>query len=238
MVNGSSGRLIIMPFDGTTVQTDSQAPQINKFYINDESTFSSGTAISGASTLYINATDDKAINVQSNSVGQNMTLTLDNGKVTYPEVRNYVTVTHGGKSLDIAFPMGELDEGSHTLTYTVFDAAGNSTAQTINFIVAAAATTPVLSVSELPATDHITFNATNLPNASTDITLKVTDAAGKLIWTEKTSQFHYVWNLTDSTGKKLPAGCYNFFGTVESGNAATGTAIGNFIVIEPTKTNK
>ncbi len=238
MVNGTSGRLIIMPFDSTTVQTDSQAPQINKFYINDENTFSSGTAISGASTLYINATDDNAINVQSNSVGQNMTLTLDNGKVTYPEVRNYATVTNDGKSLDIAFPMGELDEGSHTLTYTVFDATSNSTAQTINFIVAASATAPVLSVNELPATDHLTFNATNLPTSSTDVTIKVTDAAGQLIWTEKTSQFPYVWNLTDSQGKKLPAGRYNFFGTVESGNAATGTAIGNFTVIEPIKTNK
>lgn len=237
MVNGSSNDLVIMPFDDDAASADTQSPQINKFYINDESTFNSGAAISGNSTLYINATDNLAINTQSNSVGQNMTLSLDNGKATYPEVRNYTRVTDNGKSLDIAFPLNDLDEGSHTLTYTVFDAAGNSTVQSIGFVVAAPTEAPALTVSEMPAIDKLTFCVGDQSTVSSGITLKVTDAAGKLLWSAKASQFPYEWNLTDNSGHKLPAGRYNFFGTTDAGNNSVGTAIGSFIVIEPVKTS-
>ena len=75
------------------------------------------------------------INVQSNSAHNSMKLQLDGGKQSYGEVTCFATVTDGTKTVNIEYPLSNLSEGMHTLTYTVYDMLGNSASRTITFMV-------------------------------------------------------------------------------------------------------
>ena len=134
--------------------------------------------------------------------------------------------------MEIAFPMKNLTLGQHTLTFTVHDVAGNETSHTIKFFVGAN-NAVALSTAEIPAIDKATF----LLDASTQNTptvhLKVTDAAGNLVWAKKTDKFPYTWDLKDKNGNKLAPGLYRYFGTYETSTEYGGTPIEKLIVIDP-----
>ncbi len=67
------------------------------------------------------------------------------------------------------------------------------------------------------------------------MTVKVTDAAGNLVWTNTTSQFPLVWDLKDKAGNKLAPGLYRYFGTYKSTTEYGGTEISKLIVIDDYK---
>ncbi|WP_407405584.1 type IX secretion system sortase PorU [Sodaliphilus sp.] len=232
MVNGQFDKLLITQYTaGASV--DETAPAINDMYLNDKESFANGAIVPANSTLYIEATDDVAFNNQSASMGSNMRLVLDGGKTSYYQVTNYATVSDGGQSLNIAFPLSSLGQGEHSLTYTVHDVAGNAASRTISFIVG----NPEdfnLSVEELPATTQATINA-DTPVANATVELKVTDALGHLVWTASTSTFPATWNLNDMQGNRVKEGVYNIFGNFTSPSAAGGTNVTTVIVLDPVK---
>lgn len=237
MVNGSFKKLRLYSYNENNPLTvyDSMPPVIESIYFNDENAFANGSIIPANSTLYIRATDDYAFNTQALSIGNNMRLILDGGKTSYPFIRNYSTLSDEGKALAVTFPM-DLQEGKHTLQYTVYDAAGNSDSRTISFLVGTASEAS-LSVEQEPAVTEATFNLSTPLTTSPSVTIKVLDTVGNLVWSTTTTNFPYNWDLKDNNGNRVPAGVYKFFGTYNDGNAYGGTEIGHLIVIEPYKSN-
>ena len=194
---------------------------IEAIYFNDEQSFSNGAMIPSGSTLYIRASDDYSFNSQAMAVGNTMSLMLDGGKTTYPYITNYTTINDNGKALSIEFPM-DLQEGRHTLQYTVYDAAGNKATETISFLVGNE-TNLELTVDEEPAMTDATFNASTTLSPMPDVTIKVLDNVGNLVWSTTTTNFPFTWNLTDNNGYRLPAGVYKFFGTYKGDTTYGGT---------------
>ena len=234
MVNGVSQNVSISPYNpanGATI-TDTNAPVIDHMYFNEPNSFAEGGYIPNNSTLYIKASDDVALSNMSVGIGNAMTLKLDNGKETFAEISGFASLNNEGKEMEIAFPMKNLTLGQHTLTFTVHDVAGNETSHTIKFFVGAN-NAVALSTAEIPAIDKATF----LLDASTQNTptvhLKVTDAAGNLVWAKKTDNFPYTWDLKDKNGNKLAPGLYRYFGTYETSTEYGGTPIEKLIVIDP-----
>ncbi len=236
MVNGDYAGVVIDNSDSTIVATDDVAPAINTMYFNDETSSAEGNMVTSNSTLYINATDDKAINISATSVGQTMTLILDNG-TAYPSVKSYATVSDNGKQVDVAFPLNSIASGRHSLTYTVYDLAGNHASRTINFVVGQASQAAI-SIDETPAVDKATFNLESTTTQSPTMTLKVTDATGHLVWSKQVSSFPYTWDLKGTDGKRVAPGLYKCFGTYEAGNDYGGTAIHDLIVVGDYKRSK
>ena len=237
MVNGSFDQLRLNTYDENNPLTvhDNQPPVIDAIYFNDEQSFSNGALIPSGSTLYIRATDDYSFNNQSLAVGNSMNLMLDGGKTTYPYVKNFVTLEDEGKALSVEFPM-DLQEGRHTLQYTVYDAAGNKTSQTISFLVGNESNLD-MTVEEEPAMSKATFNVSSTLSTNPDVTIKVLDNVGNLVWSTTTSQFPYIWYLTDNSGNRLPAGVYKYYGTYKGGNTYGGTEIRQLIIIDPYHNN-
>jgi flagellar hook assembly protein FlgD len=66
-----------------------------------------------------------------------------------------------------------------------------------------------------------------------DVTVRVTDATGKLVWKTQASSFPVAWDMTDLNGKKVPAGLYRYYGTYGDGVNNGGTAINRLIVLDP-----
>ena len=237
MVNGTFDMLKLNPYNDDNALTvhDDLPPVIDAIYFNDEQSFSNGALIPSGSTLYIRASDDHSFNNQSMAMGNTMSLMLDGGKTTYPYIRNYSTLEDEGKALSIEFPM-DLQEGRHTLQYTVYDAAGNKATETISFIVGYESQLE-LTVDEEPAMTEATFNVSSALSPTPDVTIKVLDNVGNLVWSTTTANFPYTWNLTDNEGNRVAAGVYKFYGTYKNNTTYGGTEIGHIIVIDPYRSN-
>ena len=164
-----------------------------------------------------------------------MTLQLDGGKTTYPYIKNYSVLSDEGKAMAIEFPM-DLQDGKHTLQFTVYDAAGNKATGTITFMVGNNSQMS-MTAEPTPAVDNATFDITTSLSSTPNVTIKVLDNVGELVWKTTTNEFPYTWDLKDKDGNRVPAGVYRFFGTFEGEGGFGGTEIGHIIVIDPYKSN-
>lgn len=233
LVNGYSDKIKLLAYDESSAGSDSGAPVITDMYFNDEQTFSEGATVPTNSVLYIKVTDDLAVNTQSVSIAGVMSLVMDNGKLSYPEVKNFAHVSDEGKQLSIAFPMNDLTEGEHMLTYTVYDVAGNIAVRSISFVVDPASDMS-LDVQEDPVTTKATIDMTTSMKNVPTVTLKITDATGNLVFKTDVASFPYEWNLKDNSGNKVPAGLYRYFGNYNDGlGTYGGTDIKTLVVVNP-----
>ncbi|MBR4828524.1 MAG: type IX secretion system sortase PorU [Muribaculaceae bacterium] len=233
MVNGVTRQVKMLAFDQAAAIQDNTKPVITSMYINDAESFSTGAMVGSNAMLYISASDDYAINVQGNSMENSMSLLLDDGKASYSDVVSYVTVEGDGKVIHIEFPMNHLSVGRHTLTYTVFDVSGNSATRTISFIVGNSGDVTLVA-DKWPAyrNEDVNFDLETEMSGVSDVTVRVTDATGNLVWMTKTSSFPVSWDMKDRNGNRVPAGLYRYFGTYSDGSNYGGTPIKKLIVLD------
>ncbi len=237
MVNGFTKRVKMLPYNDNVAIRDTEAPVITSMYINDENGFVEGATVGSNSMLYITATDDQGISMQANSLEHDMTLVLDGGKLSFGDIASYVTVGDMGKLINIKFPLSNLGEGLHTLTYTVFDMLGNYASRTITFMVGQSGVVTIMA-DKLPAytNQEVNFEVETELARMPEVAVTVTDATGKLVWKSTSNNFPMSWDLKDMQGNKVPAGLYRYFGTYSDGSNYGGTPINQLIVVEPVKT--
>ncbi len=236
MVNGSYTNLKLGQYiaDDPLNTHDVTSPVINEIYINDKESYAAGAAILNNCTLHINATDDYSFSNPTQAIGNSMTLNLDGGKQSFPFVKDYATMTNNGKTLTVAFPM-QLEEGPHTLDYTVYDVAGNSATRSLTFVVGGKSQASIM-VEEKLATEQATFHLDSPFYNPTTVDLKVLDISGNVVWTTTTSSFPYTWNLTNRKGRRVAPGVYKVYGKYQTSDGAYGgTNIEHIIVAEPHK---
>ena len=237
MVNGFTKQVTMLPFDESAAINDSEAPVITSMFLNDEVTFADGALIAPDAMLYISASDNEGISLQANSAAYTMKLLLDGGKQSYQDVTCYATVDDGGRVVNIEFPLSNLSEGQHTLTYMVYDMLGNSATRTITFMVGQN-TVANLVADKLPAflDGTVNFDVETELTLVPDMVVRVTDATGKLMWMTNASSFPVTWDMKDMDGNRVPAGLYRFFGTYNDGVNYGGTPINKLIVLDPINT--
>lgn len=235
MVNGFTSKIRIATYDESQVTIiDTEAPQITEMYIGDDS-FADGSTIDPNSTLYISVTDDVGLSSQSVAICNNMTLMLDGG-TSLSTVKNYAVTTEDN-GMKVSFPLSGLSSGRHTLSFTVYDLAGNMATRSISFVVGGDFVSPILTVNETPASTTATFNLTHELSEAPTVTLKVLDVHGDIIWSATTAEFPYTWDLTTNAGTRIPAGVYDYYGTVRAGSSYGGTKMNKIIVVEPLKSS-
>lgn len=227
MVNGQFNNLVIDQFTGNE-RGDTQSPVITDMYLNDKELSATGATISGDATLYIHATDNLALNMQGMSMGNNMRLVLDGGKASNYLIDNYATMSNGGKTLDIAYPLKGLSQGEHTLSFTIHDVAGNTASHTLSFIVGNAAQLDV-RVEEMPAVTQATIHTASTVN-SPNLCVKVTDALGETVWQTTTNTSPVTWDLTDAYGRRVSGGHYKVFCYHNDGSTVSGSKVVDLVV--------
>lgn len=237
MVNGEYGKLNIRPYFSDLVIVDTIAPTVDAMCFTDEEAQAEGALVPAGSTLHITASDDRGINMQEMSIGSNMRLLIDGGRQTMPDVGSYATLDADGKSVQINYPIGSLDQGRHTATFTVYDLAGNSASKSISFAIGAPGSLSLDAGSD-PAVTEAQFAVRHSFSSQPEVTVTVTDIVGNVVWSQKTAQFPLKWNLCDSEGHRVAPGQYKYHGTYTAGNYYGGTAIGRLVVINPLDVNK
>lgn len=232
MVNGVFDNLAVGPYDETAAVSDTQAPVITSMFFDNADEFLETATTTSNGVLHINAIDETALSVTSSITGE-MKLILDGGSESYYLVKNFVSISDGGKSLDITMPFTGLTPGRHNLTYTVMDVAGNSATKSIDFVVEQP-TNVVLAVDELPATQQATFYvAKNTLSDLPELTVKVTDVLGNIVWQTTTTSFPCVWDLNGLNGDRVPNGVYRFWATYDDDTYYGGTPKTDLVIVAP-----
>ncbi len=235
MVNGWCKQIKLDSYDGYNTIEDTGSPTITAMFLNDERTFAANATVGTDPMLYVYATDDVAFNTQKQTIGKNISLTLDGGKQSYNLVKNYLNATDNGKRLTLAYPMSNLNPGRHSLTITLNDVAGNSVSKTINFTVSGNSDLK-LTTTQLGSADKAEINVNTLGlDDDTRITLNITNATGSLVYQKTDATFPFTWNLTNMRGSRVAAGLYKIFIQYDSSTTYGGSNIANFVVVNPIK---
>lgn len=237
MVNGFTHQIKMLPYNSSLALSDDVAPVITSMFINDENSFIDGASVGSSAILYITATDNEGISVQPNTFNRTMSLLLDGGKSSYGDISCFAEVDDMGRIVNIEFPIENLSEGLHTLTYTVYDMLGNSATRTISFMVGVSGQFELVA-DKYPAylNEEVNFDLETELMTSPEMIVRVTDATGNLVWMTTTDSFPVSWDMRDRNGNKVPAGLYRYFGTYNDGINHGGTAIKKLIVLDPLKT--
>lgn len=128
---GAFKNFIIGGFDDQTA-TDQTGPDID-LYLND-SLFRNGSIINNQPVMLAYLSDPSGINAVGTGIGHDIIATLD-GNFTNSIILNhhYVPVVDDFTSGSIEFPLGNLEEGLHTLELKAWDMYNNSSTKAIEF---------------------------------------------------------------------------------------------------------
>ena len=153
-----------------------------------------------------------------------MSVTVD-GRRYLSDVSSYFTPDiNGYPEGDIAYPLPELEAGTHTAVLKVWDIGGNSATASIDFNVDPSQAPKIFDVysDANPASIEANFYLShNRPDAMLSVRIDIYDLAGRHVWTDTTRgradmylSAPVKWDLTNSAGQRVPRGIYVYRATV------------------------
>lgn len=198
---------------------DFEGPRILECYLNYPG-FKSGQEVGPNPVLYLSVNDESGICLSGNGIGHDMILDID-GKIFYDDLSQYyepdLTDITGGS---LSYPISDLEAGNHTLRFTVWDNAGNSSISELDFSLSAIwkPAIQVLATDVNPASNEVTFIvATNGVTDAQTCEIDVYDLNGRRVWSAPVegslsgeTQMKLGWNLNDFSGRRIPRGIYPY----------------------------
>lgn len=225
--NGKTEDFYIYGFN-ENADEDNNGPEIKSIYINSKA-FTDGGFVSPNSTLYAEFTDPSGINLSDAGIGHSMLILVD-GKLRFDDVSLYYSPSKDVETGSVAYPLSSLGPGQHTLDFTVWDNANNSTTATVNFMIKA---DWLPSITELytdanPASTSATFTVVTDGNSGNmNCRIDVFDLNGRKVWTDEQTSLstlsnatRMTWNLCDRGGRRVNRGIYIYRATVTTAEGA------------------
>lgn len=220
--HGTNGNFYVYGID-EEAPADTTPPVIESAYMNHPD-FTDGSTVNSSPMLIARITDDVAINLSMAGIGHTMTILLD-GKTNLTDVAAYYTpLPDGTPGGTLNYPMGELADGAHTVRLRVWDTDGNSAEKELEFISRADCAPVITRVFTdcNPAITEANFYVTHdQPETMVTVIVTVFNLAGQPVWTGQTtgrcdmfSTAPMTWDLTDSSGRRVPRGIYIYRASV------------------------
>ena len=236
--NGYTEKIYAYGYD-TTAPDDFEGPKIIEFYIGSPS-FTSGDQVSPNPTLYAKFHDESGISVSEAGIGHNITLELD-GTTFFEDVAQYYIPDENEPGTgSVTYALNDISQGLHSLKFTVWDNANNSTSAELDFSISALwkPSIETLTTDVNPATSSVNFIvATDGSTSTMDCSIEVFDLWGKRVWRQQAPSFSKSstrttlgWDLCDSGGSRVPGGVYLYKATVKTDVGATVTKTRKLIV--------
>ena len=212
---------------------DTIPPVIESIYLNHPS-FVNGGFVNHSPMLIAEISDNHAINMSLAGIGHWMSLSLDEGAVTYNDVSNF----YEPRSIDrgnLYYQLDNLEPGYHTLTLRIWDSAGNSTSSTIEFFVDQTVAPQVFDIysDRNPASETASFYLVHdRPDGDLKVEFVIYDLLGRTVWSNTTTgradkfkSYPITWNLTDRAGRRVPRGIYVYRATVSDLDPTKGSGL-------------
>ena len=227
--NGYTERLYAYGYN-EEAPDDFDGPKIIELYL-DYPGFVSGSQVSPSPTLYARFYDESGISVSEAGIGHNISLELD-GKTFFDDVAQYYLPDEEDSGAgSVTYGLTNIEQGDHTLRFTVWDNANNSTTASIDFSISALwkPSIETLSTDVNPATTNVNFIvATDGSTSSMDCTIEIYDVWGKKVWRGQAPALSgsaprttIGWDLCDFGGARVPGGIYLYRATVKTDSGAT-----------------
>ncbi len=230
---------------GSTINsstTDTIGPDITYCYLNSIN-FSDGDIVNESPMLIAAISDTSGINLSTAGLGHNMSITIDE-KFSYGDVSDYYTPDTTGYAGTIYYPINDLEEGEHTLKLRVWDNEGNSSTAHIYFTVQIG---KAPEISKIYADQNPAQTSTNFyiehdqPGETITVSITVYNLSGMPVWQTQRSgvsdmfrSFPITWNLTNSSGGKVPGGVYLYRATISTDNTHISTK-SQKLLVAPTR---
>lgn len=216
-----------------TVENDVISPKIDTLVLNHED-FRNGDTVNRSPMLIAAVSDNVGINVSNAGVGHQITAIID-GRETYSDIANYyIPAPDGTPQGTINYPFENLEAGNHTLNFRVWDTAGNSAEQTIEFNVSESLAPKIYDIytDANPASTQANFYLRhNQPDNTVTVTVTVYNLLGKPLWSNTVSgrsdmflTMPVTWNLCDTSGRRVGRGIYIYRATITSDGQSYETA--------------
>jgi hypothetical protein len=215
---GSYRQLFIGGLDNQ-YQPDHTGPDIT-LYFNDKS-FSSGDEIPENSYFYADLSDESGIHSTGNSLGRDITLTMDNDLANVMIMNEYYTpAVDSYRSGEVEYLFNGLSDGWHTVTLKAWDLQNNSSEVSVDFFVDKNSDLMLSNVFNYPNpfTDETWFGFTHNKNgAILEVQINIFDLNGRFVTqlNEKVGSsgskaLPIKWNGTNHNGDPMPAGIYTY----------------------------
>ena len=201
-------------------------------YLNSTA-FVSGGIVGPSPTLYADITDDFGIAVGSTNPAAGIELVIDNDLNNPHSMNSYFAFNLGSYNSGLlTYPLQEITSGTHQAMLRVWDVNGNTTTQSIAFTISASGNEHFsLSATKNPARQS-TFLICNLSSekreAGGTITFEAYNISGGKVWQSQSfavapgsAGATTLWSLTDSSGRRLPAGLYLYRALIRTADGKT-----------------
>lgn len=237
---GMNRQFYVFGYDEAS-ETDTVAPRINEFYLN-HSSFKSGDKVNESPVAIARISDNRGINLSLAGIGHQMTMWLDGPSKTYNDVADYFTPSADDTaSGTIAYPLGNLSDGAHSLRMRIWDTSGNAAEQSLDFFVENGMPAQIFDIysDANPATVQANFYLShNRPDAMVTVTMEIYDITGHLVWTSSQSgqsdlftSFPITWDLRDMAGRRVHRGIYIYRATMLSDNGTQSNSVAKKIAV-------
>ena len=223
------------------ITDDKRGPEI-KLYLNSRS-FIDGDDVNATPCLFVELRDANGINTVGSGIGHDIVAIVDNkAEYTYNLNNAFTPAVGDYTSGTIAFPLGALPAGKHTLMLRAWDILNNSATATVSFNVVPDLAPEFIELAATPNPVHrgesVTFALThNRPQSEITVTLEVFNYQGQPLWsnTETTvcdgTTYTYTWNATGAAGQPLPTGIYLYRATISAAGSSQQTKTRKIIIL-------
>ncbi|MFT7611713.1 MAG: hypothetical protein ACI9J3_000659, partial [Parvicellaceae bacterium] len=224
-----------------TAITDVVGPTID-LYMND-SNFVYGGLTDESPTLVAYISDSNGVNTTGNSIGHDLTATLD-GNTANAIVLNdqYEADLNTYQKGSVAYKYDDLSEGVHTLELKAWDVYNNSNIVQTEFVVASSAEMALDHVLNYPnpfTTSTEFMLEHNQVCNSVDVQVQIFTVSGRLVKTINeslhTQGFRIsgiTWNGTDEFGDRLARGTYFYRVKVNTDNGAKAEKFERLVILK------
>lgn len=232
---------IIVGGSSDSVKVDDEGPLVQLF-MNDTN-FIFGGVTDQSPELFALVSDENGINTSGTSLGHDITAVLDDDFAN-PIILNdfYSSELNDFRSGKVIYPLSELENGKHTLTFKVWDVNNNSGTALTEFIVANDAKLALKHVYNYP--NPFTTNTRflfehNKTNQELDVLIKIFTISGKLVKSIKTTVTSagntkanpIDWDGLDDFGDRIGRGVYVYQLEVRSPNGETAQQLEKLVIL-------
>ncbi len=221
---GHDNSIIIGGIDPNGIN-DNVGPEIELF-MNDVN-FADGGITDESPTFIAKVSDENGINTTGNGIGHDITLIID-GQTASPIILNnfYEADLNTYQSGEINYQLLNLEEGTHTATFKVWDVNNNSSEMTLNFEVRGKEEVAISHLLNYPnpftTRTEFYFEHNQVCN-SLETKIEIFTVSGKLVRTIfeniNSSGFRtegIAWDGRDDFGDKLGKGVYVYRLSIET----------------------
>lgn len=216
-------------------------PPTVKLFLNNENFANLGLTNENP-TFIAQVSDSSGINIMGSSIGHDAVITIDNQSNKSIVINDYFeTELNSYQKGTFNYPLSDLSEGKHTLTFKVWDILNNSSEKTLEFTVVKQAQVQLDHVLNYPnpfTTNTNFFFEHNQGESYLNTKIQIFTITGKLVKSITQSILMtgsrsdgIPWDGTDDYGDKLAKGVYLYKLSVKTGSGNYAEKIEKLVIL-------